>query len=56
MNLQKFWGKNGCVSTTLRLRSRAGTFHPATALRSLGPKLRKAAYVQPSRRPMTEVR
>ena len=52
MNLQKFWGKNGCVILQpYDLEVGAGTFHPATTLRSLGPKLWKAAYVQPSRRP-----
>ena len=52
MNLQKFWGKNGCVILQpYDLEVGAGTFHPATTLRSLGPKHWKAAYVQPSRRP-----
>ena len=52
MNLQKFWGKNGCVILQpYDLEVGAGTFHPATTLRSLGPKSWKAAYVQPSRRP-----
>ena len=52
MNLQKFWGKNGCVILQpYDLEVGAGTFHPATTLRSLGPKQWKAAYVQPSRRP-----
>ncbi len=52
MNLQKFWGKNGCVILQpYDLEVGAGTFHPATTLRSLGPKPWKAAYVQPSRRP-----
>ena len=52
MNLQKFWGKFGCVILQpYDLEVGAGTFHPATTLRSLGPKPWKAAYVQPSRRP-----
>ena len=51
-NLQKFWGKYGCVILQpYDLEVGAGTFHPATTLRSLGPKPWKAAYVQPSRRP-----
>jgi len=52
MNLEKFWGKYGCVILQpYDLEVGAGTFHPATTLRSLGPKAWKAAYVQPSRRP-----
>ena len=52
INLQKFWGKYGCVILQpYDLEVGAGTFHPATTLRSLGPKPWKAAYVQPSRRP-----
>jgi glycyl-tRNA synthetase alpha chain len=52
MNLQKFWGKYGCVILQpYDMEVGAGTFHPATTLRSLGPKPWKAAYVQPSRRP-----
>ena len=52
MKLQSFWGKNGCVLLQpYDLEVGAGTFHPATTLRSLGPKPWKAAYVQPSRRP-----
>ena len=52
MNLQKFWGKNGCIILQpYDIEVGAGTFHPATTLRSLGPKPWKAAYVQPSRRP-----
>ena len=39
MNLQRFWGKNGCVILQpYDLEVGAGTFHPATTLRSLGPK------------------
>ena len=49
---QKFWGKNGCIILQpYDMEVGAGTFHPATTLRSLGPKPWKAAYVQPSRRP-----
>ena len=52
LNLQKFWSKNGCVILQpYDMEVGAGTFHPATTLRSLGPKPWKAAYVQPSRRP-----
>tara|TARA_B100000029_G_scaffold11179_1_gene11969 strand:+ start:2629 stop:3531 length:903 start_codon:yes stop_codon:yes gene_type:complete len=52
LNLQKFWGKYGCVILQpYDIEVGAGTFHPATTLRSLGPKPWKAAYVQPSRRP-----
>jgi glycyl-tRNA synthetase alpha chain len=52
MSLQKFWGRYGCIILQpYDLEVGAGTFHPATTLRSLGPKPWKAAYVQPSRRP-----
>ena len=52
INLQNFWSKNGCVILQpYDMEVGAGTFHPATTLRSLGPKPWKAAYVQPSRRP-----
>jgi glycyl-tRNA synthetase alpha chain len=52
MNLQKFWAKNGCIILQpYDIEVGAGTFHPATTLRSLGPNPWKAAYVQPSRRP-----
>ena len=51
-NLQKYWSKQGCVVLQpYDMEVGAGTFHPATTLRSLGPKSWKAAYVQPSRRP-----
>ncbi len=51
-NLQKFWGKYGCIILQpYDIEVGAGTFHPATTLRSLGTKPWKAAYVQPSRRP-----
>ena len=52
MILQKFCGNNGCgILQPYDMEVGAGTFHPATTLRSLGPKPWKAAYVQPSRRP-----
>jgi len=52
LNLQKYWSKQGCVVLQpYDMEVGAGTFHPATTLRSLGPKPWKAAYVQPSRRP-----
>ena len=52
LNLQKFWSKHGCVILQpYDLEVGAGTFHPATTLRSLGIKPWKTAYVQPSRRP-----
>ena len=52
LNLQKYWSKHGCtILQPYDMEVGAGTFHPATTLRSLGPKPWKAAYVQPSRRP-----
>ena len=52
LNLQKYWNKKGCVILQpYDMEVGAGTFHPATTLRSLGPKPWKTAYVQPSRRP-----
>jgi len=52
LNLQKYWGNNGCVILQpYDMEVGAGTFHPATTLRSLGTKPWRAAYVQPSRRP-----
>ena len=52
LNLKKFWSKKGCVILQpYDLEVGAGTFHPATTLRSLGSKPWKTAYVQPSRRP-----
>jgi glycyl-tRNA synthetase alpha chain len=52
MRLQNFWGQRGCVILQpLDLEVGAGTFHPATFLRSIGPENWNAAYVQPSRRP-----
>ena len=50
--LQQFWGEHGCVVLQpLDMEVGAGTFHPATFLRALGPESWNAAYVQPSRRP-----
>ena len=52
LNLQKYWGNYGCVILQpYDMEVGAGTFHPATTLRSLGTKPWRAAYVQPSRRP-----
>jgi len=52
LNLQKYWAKQGCVILQpYDLEVGAGTFHPATTLKSLGDKPWKTAYVQPSRRP-----
>ena len=51
-SLQKFWAKQGCIILQpYDVEVGAGTFHPATTLRSLGKKPWKTAYVQPSRRP-----
>ncbi|AMO54285.1 glycine--tRNA ligase subunit alpha [Endozoicomonas montiporae] len=50
--LQQFWAKQGCViQQPLDMEVGAGTFHPATFLRAIGPENWNAAYVQPSRRP-----
>ena len=50
--LQEFWAKQGCVVLQpLDLEVGAGTFHPATFLRAIGPESWRTAYVQPSRRP-----
>ena len=50
--LQQFWSKHGClIQQPFDMEVGAGTFHPATFLRSLGPEPWRAAYVQPSRRP-----
>ncbi|QBR71032.1 glycine--tRNA ligase subunit alpha [Beijerinckiaceae bacterium] len=52
LTLQNFWSVEGClILQPYDMEMGAGTFHPATALRSLGPRPWKAAYVQPSRRP-----
>jgi len=50
--LQAFWAGHGCVVVQpYDMEVGAGTFHPATFLRSIGPEPWRAAYVQPSRRP-----
>ncbi len=52
LTLQAYWAKQGCVVLQpYDVEMGAGTFHPATTLRALGPKDWRAAYVQPSRRP-----
>ena len=52
LTLQRYWADYGCVILQpYDMEVGAGTFHPATTLRSLGPRPWKAAYVQPSRRP-----
>ncbi|MGV6858387.1 MAG: glycine--tRNA ligase subunit alpha [bacterium] len=50
--LQRYWGDKGCVLLQpYDMEMGAGTFHPATFLRAIGPEPWQAAYVQPSRRP-----
>ena len=50
--LQQFWAEQGCVILQpLDLEVGAGTFHPATFLRAIGPETWNSAYVQPCRRP-----
>ncbi len=52
LTLHAYWSQQGCVILQpYDMEVGAGTFHPATTLRSLGPDPWKAAYVQPSRRP-----
>jgi len=52
LTLHRYWGAQGCVILQpYDMEMGAGTFHPATVLRSLGPQPWKAAYVQPCRRP-----
>jgi glycyl-tRNA synthetase alpha chain len=52
LTLQTFWSGQGCaILQPYDMEVGAGTFHPATTLRALGPKPWSAAYVQPSRRP-----
>jgi glycyl-tRNA synthetase alpha chain len=52
LKLQDYWAKAGCVILQpYDMEVGAGTFHPATTLRALGPRAWSAAYVQPSRRP-----
>ncbi len=50
--LQQYWAEKGCmIVQPLDMEVGAGTFHPATFLRAIGPESWNAAYVQPSRRP-----
>lgn len=50
--LHEYWAEHGCViEQPLDIEVGAGTFHPATFLRAIGPEPWRAAYVQPSRRP-----
>lgn len=50
--LQQYWSRRGCVILQpLDMQVGAGTFHPATFLRAIGPESWNTAYVQPSRRP-----
>jgi glycyl-tRNA synthetase alpha chain len=50
--LQQYWSKQGCVILQpYDMEMGAGTFHPATFLKAIGPEPWKAAYVQPCRRP-----
>jgi glycyl-tRNA synthetase alpha chain len=52
LRLHSFWSARGClILQPYDMRMGAGTFHPATTLRALGPEPWNAAYVQPSRRP-----
>jgi glycyl-tRNA synthetase alpha chain len=52
LKLQDYWAREGCVILQpYDMEVGAGTFHPATTLRALGPEPWRAAYVQPSRRP-----
>uniref|UniRef100_UPI0035C79A7E glycine--tRNA ligase subunit alpha n=1 Tax=Sphingomonas sp. TaxID=28214 RepID=UPI0035C79A7E len=52
LRLHQYWSERGCaILQPYDMRMGAGTFHPATTLRSLGPKPWRAAYVQPCRRP-----
>jgi glycyl-tRNA synthetase alpha chain len=52
LSLQNFWSRKGCILVQpYDMEVGAGTFHPATLLRALGPEPWNVAYVQPSRRP-----
>ncbi|TFG60558.1 MAG: glycine--tRNA ligase subunit alpha, partial [Nitrospirales bacterium] len=52
MALEKYWADNGClIQQPYDLEVGAGTFNPATLLRTLGPEPWSVAYVEPSRRP-----
>ena len=51
-SLQDYWAREGCIiMQPFDLEMGAGTFHPATFLRAIGPEKWSAAYVQPCRRP-----
>ena len=57
LTLQQFWARQGCVVLQpLDMEVGAGTFHPATFLRSLGPEPWNAAYVQPASGAVTPTR
>lgn len=52
LSLQKFWARRGCLLVQpYDMEVGAGTFHPATVIKALGPEPWNVAYVQPSRRP-----
>ena len=52
LTLQHYWAKQGCVlQQPYDMEMGAGTFHPATFLRAIGPEPWSAAYIQPCRRP-----
>ena len=52
LTLQQYWAQHGCVVVQpLDMEVGAGTFHPSTFLRAIGPENWNSAYVQPSRRP-----
>ncbi|MBC8519409.1 MAG: glycine--tRNA ligase subunit alpha [Gammaproteobacteria bacterium] len=52
LSLQNYWAEQGCLlNQPYDMEVGAGTFHPATFLRAIGPEPWSAAYVQPSRRP-----
>lgn len=52
LTLQDYWARQGCtIVQPLDMEVGAGTSHPMTCLRALGPEPMAAAYVQPSRRP-----
>lgn len=52
LSLQKFWARRGCLLLQpYDMEVGAGTFHPATVIKALGPEPWNVAYVQPSRRP-----
>ncbi|PWQ83152.1 glycine--tRNA ligase subunit alpha, partial [Stenotrophomonas maltophilia] len=52
LRLHQYWSEHGCaILQPYDMEMGAGTFHPATTLRALGPDAWNAAYVQPCRRP-----